>query len=84
MVEHPVNFNFVDNGCLAILLTISCLFGKGFYGELLPIFQTLSEIDGGEVAFSDLPHRSEKVMKSTLVDDLPELGLPFVQFGLLI
>lgn len=44
MIEHPVDFNFVDDCGFTVLLGICGLFGEGFNSVLFAILQSLAEV----------------------------------------
>lgn len=84
MIEHAINFYFVNDSCLAIFLTVGCLFCECLDCKLFSVFKALTEVYGGKITLANLPHCPKKIMKTTLIDNFPEFCLPLVQVSLLI
>ncbi len=84
MVEFSVKFNLVNEGFLSIFLLVGALFGKGFDGIFFFVLVLYDKVDRGEISFSYLFDRFEKLMESSLIDSWLEEVSPFNQLLLFI
>ena len=67
MVEASHHLDFLNQTLFPILLTVCGLLRKGFHRIILAIFQLLSQVDGGEISFADLPDGLELLVEAPLV-----------------